>query len=172
VADYNGDYDPIIPESVPDNMNSSEDSARHLREMIRPRLFTYKHSPNIPRDLLGSYRPSRDGRRTPSFNFLGITTSPLLNCFDEIGEKFDSSDLDEDELYVLQPNDGTRDIYIWIGEDYTVPDDFKGTKKEFGERVGRDFVECFTEVSPTSRIRVVFQNQEPEDFWLYFRHEC
>lgn len=80
---------------------------------------------------------------------------------------FDSDDLDEAEIYIVKPHDGTKALWVWIGEGFEKPGDFGGTLVEFGKKAGEVFIKKH-QVEADVCVNVICQNQEPKEFWAYF----
>ncbi|KAL0481601.1 protein-tyrosine-phosphatase MKP1 [Acrasis kona] len=81
-------------------------------------------------------------------------------------ENFDSEDLDSRDVYILCPSQ--KDIiYVWVGADC----DAQIKRNESIEYTGQDAGKVFISkkcLAATTRIVVVSQDQEPDEFWNYF----
>jgi hypothetical protein len=77
---------------------------------------------------------------------------------------FDPDDLQSDCVYVLQPKDPGC-IYVWVGEEAL--EERKETLEYIGEDAGKVFIskKC---LGGGTKIVVVEQDSEPDEFWDYF----
>jgi len=84
----------------------------------------------------------------------------------EMIDNFDSEDLNDDEAYVLHPRLDQNLLYIWVGEGFA--SEVNKSFQEAGQQVADDFLRHKQMASTTTKVVIVEQDEEPEEFWRYF----
>lgn len=79
---------------------------------------------------------------------------------------FDSDDLDEDKAYVLYPRTSKDLLYVWLGEGFLEAQDMPA--QEIGQKIADVFMQSRNERNSNTRIIIVEQDNEPDEFWHYF----